>query len=214
MVGGIAHEFNNILNVIIGSAEILNKKIDDPKLKHWLEVIISQSQKGASLVAQLLDFCRKEPIKSGPIDILPLVKETVKILKRILPETIEINFYYNPQTKYVICTSPVDIQEILMNLAVNAKDAMPQGGELKVTLDKKEIEGRGEYVILSVQDTGIGMSEEVLRRAFDPFFTTKPKGKGIPIKNAYGAINKIDIINFIISLNEKNALKIGVRKKR
>ncbi len=191
MVGGIAHEFNNILNVVLGSAEILHKKIHDPKLKHWLDVIINQSQKGASLVAQLLGFCRREPIKPSPLDILPLVKETVKILKRILPENIEINFYYNPQTQYVVCTSPVDMQEILMDLAANARDAMPQGGKLKIALDKKKIKGR-EYIVLSVQDTGVGMSEEVLRRAFDPFFTTKPKGKavGLGLTRVYNMVRQ------------------------
>jgi len=200
MAGGIAHDFNNILNAILGSAEILRSKIEDAKLLHWLDIIINQSQRGALLIRQILDFSRQSYVEKEPLDLLPLIKELVKMLKRILPENIKLKLDYK-DTDYIVASSPVHIQQIFMNLATNARDAMPKGGELRIALDKRYVGGEynsfhnlppGEYVIISVQDTGMGMTPEVAKRAFEPFFTTKPPGKstGLGLSQVYGIVKQ------------------------
>ena len=202
MAGGIAHDFNNILSVIMGYAEIALMKVEpESELGECLRTIISQGRRAARLVRQVLDFSRRSTSEPRPMDLLPFLKETVKFLKSSIPENIELSLKAEPGT-YTVNADPTQMQQVVMNLAVNARDAMPGGGKLEIGLDKVELgeEVRswdpelapGRYILVTVRDTGTGMPPEVLERAFDPFFTTKEPGRGtgLGLSQVYGIVKQ------------------------
>jgi PAS domain S-box-containing protein len=188
LAGGIAHDFNNMLAVILGNSELALDDldgIDGPK--HNIEQIVKASKRARDLVKQILTFSRKTETGKKPIELTSLVKETSKLLRSALPSTLRIDLKVRAETD-TIAADPVQIQQVVMNLAMNAAYAMREnGGVLTVRLTNISIEKdnepdsslpAGRYVKLRVRDTGTGMTQEVMDKIFDPFFTTKEAGQG------------------------------------
>jgi len=204
LAGGIAHDFNNLLTAIIGFAELGMTKTDpNSPLRRNFEVIRAQGERAAQLVRQILDFSRRSVIERRPLDLFPFIKEMSKLLERTIPENILIRVEAPPDT-YLVNADPTQVQQVIMNLATNARDAMPEGGTLTLRLDKVTVDSAmhhrypemkpGNYIRLVVEDTGVGMPPEVLEHAFEPFFSTKPPGEGVGLGLAqvYGIIRQHD----------------------
>ncbi len=200
MAGGVAHDFNNILAAILGYASFMKVKLisDDPNYK-YVETIERSAQRGAELTSQLLTFTRGGKQDIRPVNLNEIVNETVKIIKSTFDKAIDIEtrlFEDLPSVK----ADEVQMQQMLMNLCVNARDAMPHGGKLIVETDLTLIHDHdtsffmgakaGSYVTISVSDTGVGMDKDTLEKIFDPFFTTKEKGKGtgLGLSMVYGVV--------------------------
>jgi len=187
LAGGIAHDLNNILSPILMSIQMLQLKVEDESAHKWLELLQSNAERGADMVRQVLSFARGVEGERVTLQPKHLVKEVVKILKDTLPKSIEIKSELAADL-WTVSADATQIHQVLMNLGVNARDAMPHGGELhikaeNVTLDeayaRMHIEAKpGRFVMVTVADTGEGMTPEVLGRVFEPFFTTKEVGKG------------------------------------
>ena len=188
LAGGIAHDLNNVLSPILMSVEMLQsdeaiEKSGEP----WLSIIRENTMRGASLLKQVLTFARGAEGERINVELRHLVKDLIEVLKETLPKTITVKFNVAPELE-TISGDPTQIHQVLMNLSVNARDAMPDGGRLtitaqNVTLDETaaqvNIEAHaGKYVLFEVKDTGTGMSPKIVNRIFDPFFTTKEVGKG------------------------------------
>jgi len=187
LAGGIAHDFNNILSVIVGYTELAMVDIVDPEKAMELEEILKSAGRAKDLVKHILTFSRQNEIRYSPLEIRPVIKESIKMLSSIIPTTIEIRQDLADSSQ--ILSDPTHIHQIMMNLCSNAADAMGEnGGVLKVSLHGLRINGDAEagypdlppgpYVRLTVSDTGHGISPEVKDRIFDPYFTTKEKGRG------------------------------------
>jgi two-component system cell cycle sensor histidine kinase/response regulator CckA len=200
LAGGIAHDFNNLLQAIQGYTELLliRKKEGESDWRE-LQQVIRASKRGAELTQQLLTFSRKVESKRIPLDLNQEVGELGELLKRTIPKMIGVEFKLADNLK-MVNADPVQLKQVLMNLAVNAKDAMPEGGKLlietqSVTLDQEfcrryaEVKP-GDYVLFSISDTGHGMGKETLEHIFDPFYTTKEvgKGTGLGLAIVYGII--------------------------
>jgi signal transduction histidine kinase len=183
--GGIAHDFNNLLMAVIGSLELLRKRMpDNPKLTMLVDNALQGAQRGATLTKRMLAFARRQALTSERIEVPDLVRGMTDLLRRSLGQTISI------ETRFPLPLPPIQadanqLEMALLNLAVNARDAMPNGGQIilaardeTVTADVTDGLKPGRYVRLSVSDTGEGMDEETLARAMEPFFTTKGPGKG------------------------------------
>jgi len=188
LAGGVAHDFNNILAVIMGYSDLLIQKVAaDNEFKSYLETIRSSGERASALTRQLLIFSRKQTVQMVVLDINGVVKDLDKMLRRLIDEKIELAILPAEQLGRVKADSGY-VGQVLMNLVVNARDAMPNGGKLtiatsNVTLDETGSRAQtgaspGNYVMFSVSDTGTGMTDEVKARMFEAFFTTKPKGKG------------------------------------
>lgn len=202
LAGGIAHDFNNLLQVTLGYSELLlaGKPEDDTDREDLLK-IFQAAKNGAELVHRLLTFSRKVEPKPIPLNLNRQIVQVEKFLQRIIPKMIDIQLDLAMDLAE-INADPVQIEQVLMNLAVNARDAMPDGGGLKlktgnVTLLSEHIgfhiEARpGEYVLLSVSDTGIGMDQDTVDHIFEPFFTTKElgRGTGLGLAMVYGIIEQ------------------------
>jgi signal transduction histidine kinase/CheY-like chemotaxis protein/HAMP domain-containing protein len=201
LAAGIAHDFNNILMTIISCAEMALRRPAELELhSRWLTTITDQGHHAAALVRQILDFSRQSTAHLRPVDLGALVLETAGLLERTLPETIRIV----PEVVagcFVINADPNQLGQVLTNLAVNARDAMPSGGELRVVLSELTVSPGerptpdltpGRWAVLSVSDTGTGMPPEVRERIFEPFFTTKPPGRGtgLGLSQVYGIVKQ------------------------
>ena len=202
LAGGIAHDFNNILTAIIGYGSILRMKMrDDDPLKHHAEQILAASQRAANLTKSLLAFSRKQILNIRPVNVNEIIKKVEGFLSRIIGEDIELRTALADKDLIVSADSG-QMEQVLMNLATNARDAMPEGGLLTIEtalmeLDEKYIKTHaygepGEYAVISVTDTGAGMDEETRKRIFEPFFTTKEvgKGTGLGLAMVYGMIKQ------------------------
>jgi PAS domain S-box-containing protein len=205
LAAGIAHDFNNIMAVIMLYTEMMLSTDDlPPSVEERLQTVYRQSVRAGDLIQQILDFSRRSVLERARVDLLPMMKEQVKMLERTLPENIQIKFFYTTD-EYTVKADPTRIQQAVMNLAVNARDAMPEGGVLelwlsKVPADKKitcifcgKLEKR-EWVRIDVKDTGEGIPEEILPHIFEPFFTTKEvgKGTGLGLSQVYGTVKQHD----------------------
>jgi PAS domain S-box-containing protein len=188
LTGGIAHDFNNLLTVILGNNELLEHGIgDNARLRKFLTASSAAAQRGSQLTGQLLSFARQQPLKLEIIDINSLVQDMVDMLDRALGETIELCVVLAPDLRKTV-TDPTQLHNALLNLAINARDAMPNGGKLMIETSNADLDTDaaklrpgaepGQYVRLSIRDTGNGMPSDVQARAFEPFFTTKERGKG------------------------------------
>jgi len=204
LAGGIAHDFNNLLQAIQGYTELLLMRTKDgePGFRELREVIRA-SKRGAELTQQLLTFSRKVESKRKPLNLNEEVEEVRQLLERTLPKMIEVEFNLDPDLRTINADS-AQLKQVLMNLAVNAKDAMPEGGKLvietqNITLDEEFCKRYaevtpGNYVLLSMADTGHGMEKETLEHIFDPFYTTKEvgKGTGLGLAIVYGIVKNHD----------------------
>jgi PAS domain S-box-containing protein len=202
LAGGIAHDFNNLLTVIKGYAELINSKLDQgsPALGDVME-IKRTAQRAADLTSQLLAFSRKQVLQPTVIKATDVVRGMQEMLLRIIGEDISLSAVLPPDTGNVRADRG-RMEQVIMNLAANARDAMPQGGRLtietgNVTLSEAEARERpelapGDYVLLTVQDTGVGIDRETLPRIFEPFFTTKAAGKGtgLGLATVYGVVTQ------------------------
>jgi two-component system cell cycle sensor histidine kinase/response regulator CckA len=205
LAAGIAHDFNNIMAVIVLYARMTSRDRSLPdSVRERLEIIAQQAEQATNLIQQILDFSRRSVLERRPVDLLSLVKEQVKLLERTLPENIEICLVCeagDQATLFAVNADPTRMQQMVMNLAVNARDAMPEGGKLIIGLDWIRFESGeeaplpgmspGEWVRVTVEDTGTGIPPDVEPRIFEPFFTTKaPLGSGLGLAQVYGIIKQ------------------------
>jgi len=202
LAGGVAHDFNNILTAIIGYANLMQMEMKEDELSRiYVQQILSSSERAANLVQSLLAFGRKQIISLKPVKINEIVKKVEKLLLRVIGEDIELKTILASEETTVMVDA-AQIEQILMNLATNARDAMPEGGYLTLSTELVEMDEKytnthsfgkaGQYVLLSVEDTGIGMDEKTREKIFEPFFTTKEvgKGSGLGLSMVYGAIKQ------------------------
>ncbi len=202
LAGGVAHDFNNILTAIMGHAYILQMKIgeDDP-LRRDIEQILTSSTRAANLTQSLLAFSRKQIINPKPVNLNETVRQVERFLHRLIGEDITFDIKIAPEAVWVMADHG-QIEQVLMNLATNARDAMPDGGLLVIETDRVELNDEfiavqgngksGDYAMISVSDTGTGMDEHTKRKIFEPFFTTKEEGKGtgLGLSIVYGIIKQ------------------------
>jgi two-component system, cell cycle sensor histidine kinase and response regulator CckA len=198
--GGVAHDFNNLLGVILGYAEELQKRIppDDP-YREAVDEIRNAGKRGASLTQQLLAFSRKQVFEPQILDLKTVVAEAAKMLERLIGEDIRLNVVPVEQIGAVKADRG-QIERVILNLAVNARDAMPQGGTLTIETSDVDLDetnqpmGRsltlGPYVMLKITDTGCGMDGELQSHIFEPFFTTKAQGTGLGLATVYGVVKQ------------------------
>ena len=195
LAGGIAHDLNNVLSPIVMAVDMLQLKATDDASKRWLDVLRTNAERGGNMVRQVLSFARG--IEGERVALQPkhLIKEIVKILRETLPKSIEISFQL-PDNLWIISADATQMHQVLMNLCVNARDAMPEGGSISIKAEnvyldenyaRMHIEAKaGRFVVISVADTGPGMTPEIQNRIFEPFFTTKEmtKGTGLGLSTA------------------------------
>lgn len=200
LAGGVAHDFNNILTAIMGFGGILRMKMGEGNhLLHYVDDIISASEKAAKLTNSLLAFSRKQIITPSPENLNEIVRTIEKILQRVIGEDIEFKSILADEDLVVMADSG-QLEQVLMNLAANSRDAMPNGGVLTIRTERVDIRGElsgsyikpGSYAVISVSDTGAGIEETTKQRMFEPFFTTKEvgKGTGLGLSIVYGIIKQ------------------------
>ncbi len=219
--GGIAHDFNNILTAIIGYGNLLQMKLDkDPTLTRYVEQILKSSERAANLVSSLLAYSRKQLTNPVPLDINEVITKIERLLRRLLEENIELKTNLKDD-KLVVMADPIQIEQILMNLATNARDAMPNGGRLLIETDcfgidedfinMHEYGKAGHFAMISISDTGIGIAPEVIKNIFDPFFTTKEvgRGTGLGLSTVYGIVKQHNgFINVYSEIGKGTTFKI------
>jgi len=202
LAGGIAHDFNNVLSAIMGHVEVvrLHPSLDTRSLRS-LQVIEDASRKAGSMISKLLGFARKSSYEVLPLYLNDVVHDTIKLLEQVLGKGVKLKVELDAQLP-VIQGDYNQLEQIIMNLIVNARDAMPKGGQINITSQYKDIKQGmtdvppyiqpGEYILLTVSDTGCGIPEHVIQRIFEPFFTTKERGKGtgLGLSMVYGAVKE------------------------
>jgi two-component system, cell cycle sensor histidine kinase and response regulator CckA len=213
LAGGIAHDFNNLLTAISGYADLLLRREEAGSSRAaGLAEILNASRRASGLTNQLLAFSRKQIIAPVVLDLNALLRHSTQMIERLIGEDIDLTFSPAPDLHYVQ-VDPNQIEQVVINLAINARDAMPRGGHLKVaTRNERIVETnlphidarRGDYVVLSVEDDGTGMSQDTLGRLFEPFFTTKElgRGTGLGLSIIYGAVKQNG--GFILVSSELN----------
>ncbi len=202
MAGGIAHDFNNLLGIILGNAELLDVGASgDPERAEQVKAIIAAIDKGSDLTRKMLAFSRRQVLNPSHLDLNLRIPETMKMLRRIIPENIEIHFIPGFRLG-TIFADPVQVDQILMNFAINSRDAMPTGGKITIETENVLIDEEytrthpdsrvGRFALLSFSDTGSGIKREDLPKVFEPFFTTKglEKGTGLGLAVVYGIVHQ------------------------
>lgn len=202
LAGGIAHDFNNILTTILGYSEFITDEVDkDSRLRHYIDMVTSSATKASKLTQSLLAFSRKQVIYPEPININEIIEKMHSMIARLIGEDIEVKCRVSEET-LVVSADGVQIEQIIMNLANNARDAMPEGGTLVITcepinVDEQYVETHGfgkpgRYVLITVSDSGTGMDRDTVEHIFEPFFTTKAvgKGTGLGLSVVYGIIKQ------------------------
>jgi PAS domain S-box-containing protein len=199
--GGIAHDFNNILCVILAVGNMLREELKDPDQRGQLEEIVHAGERGAALTSQFLAFSRRQVLQPEIINLNEGVKNLEKMLRRLIREDIELTLTLDPGL-WRVKADPGQIEQVVTNLVVNARDAMPSGGRLTIATSNVELDAGfakthvstapGPYVRLVISDTGHGMDEETKKRIFEPFFTTKElgKGTGLGLATVYGIVKQ------------------------
>jgi PAS domain S-box-containing protein len=192
LTGGIAHDFNNLLTVVVGGLDIIAKRADDAKLKRYAENALAAAERGARLTGQLLAFSRVQRLEVRPTHVAPLIQNMRPLLRNVLGPGIAKQFDLD-EALMPVMADPTQLEVAVLNLAINARDAMPDGGTLTFVSRKIPVTGDpdledGDYIELTIADTGVGMPPQVLERAFEPFFTTKEvgKGTGLGLSMVYG----------------------------
>ncbi len=203
LTGGIAHDFNNLLQGIIGALNMVDKRVNEGRIgdiDRFLKGALSSAERASGLTHRLLAFSRRQPVDPRPLDINQLVGEIQELLRRTIGEKIRMQFNGAADLWLVRCDAN-QLENALLNLAINARDAMPDGGDLTITTSNKVIDGAqamtrdikpGEFVCVTIADNGVGMPADVQVRAFDPFFTTKPigQGTGLGLSMIYGFVRQ------------------------
>src|SRR3954467_4154081 len=199
LTGGIAHDFNNLLTGIVGSLDLLQTRLDQGRTENvarYINAAMTSANRAAALTHRLLAFARRQPLIPKSVDANQLVVSLEDLLRRTIGETIDLDIVAAADLWCTLC-DPNQLESALLNLAINARDAMPDGGRLCIATSNAQIDGvdadapalaPGDYICIEVTDTGTGMSPEVAARAFDPFFTTKPigQGTGLGLSMIYG----------------------------
>ncbi len=199
LTGGIAHDFNNMLSVVIGNLDLLQRSIEgNERAQRRARMAMEGAQRCADLTHRLLAFSRRQPLQASVIDVNTLMPGLLELMRRTLGERIEVSLTGCSEA-WPIRVDRAQFEAALLNLAVNARDAMPEGGDLTIAVENRTIaEGEkpppGDYVVVSVVDTGTGMPPEVRERVFEPFFTTKESGKGtgLGLSMVYGFVQQSD----------------------
>lgn len=205
LAAGIAHDFNNILSTILGYSEVLQQSSESREsIQSGLRAISASGRRAADLVRQLLDFSRKSIRKTKQLDLESTVAEAARFLRRTIPEHIRIT-YRHDAGDYLTEADPVQIQQVIANLVLNARDAMPGGGEMRIELSRIEVNDgercvtcgepiSGEWICLSIIDSGSGMAPDVVPHVFEPFYTTKDvgEGTGLGLSQVYGIVSQHD----------------------
>jgi two-component system, cell cycle sensor histidine kinase and response regulator CckA len=202
LAGGVAHDFNNLLGVIVGYGEMFLGRSDfDPEMRKHLEEMVKAAERGASLTRQLLAYSRQQMLEPTVLNLNTVITDMLKMIHRLIGEDVEVRTSLSPSLANVEADRG-QIEQVIMNLAVNSRDAMPTGGTLtfetsNVDLDEDYAQVHppvvgGQYVLLSITDTGVGMDSETKARAFEPFFTTKErdKGTGLGLSTVYGIVKQ------------------------
>ena len=198
LTGGVAHDFNNLLTVILGNAELLSEQLtDQQQLRMLADMTATAAERGAELTNRLLAFARRQPLEPKQVNLNKLIRGMDNLLRRTLQENIDIETVYAGGL-WICEVDPGQLEGALLNLAINARDAMPDGGKLTIETANTQLDDSyahqheevrpGQYVLISVSDTGTGMPPSVVSRAFEPFFTTKQmgKGSGLGLSMVYG----------------------------
>ena len=192
LTGGIAHDFNNLLTVVVGGLDLVAKRLEDAKLKRYATNALAAAERGARLTGQLLAFSRVQRLEVRPVHVAPLIEQMRPLLRNVLGPGITKTFDLD-EAMVPVMADPTQLEVAVLNLAINARDAMPDGGQLHFATRTMWIEGDpeledGDYIELTISDTGSGMTEDVASRAFEPFFTTKEvgKGTGLGLSMVYG----------------------------
>ena len=204
LTGGVAHDFNNLLTIVIGNIESLQRNMDQqipPRMRRWIENAMHGAKRAASLTQHLLAFSRRQPLEPKPVELNKLVANLSQMLARTLGEKIEVQTVLSAGL-WRVEADPNQLETAIVNLAVNARDAMPNGGKLTIetanahldeayVADAAEV-AAGQYAVIAVSDTGDGMAKDVLEHAFEPFFTTKPTGQGtgLGLSQVYGFVKQ------------------------
>ena len=196
LTGGVAHDFNNLLGAVVGSLDIIRRAANNPdKIRRFAELGLAAADRGAKLTGQLLAFSRAQRIELKPIDVSALVLGMQDMLARSLGPMIELSLEVSPHA--IVKSDSIQLELALLNLAINSRDAMPGGGRLTIACQPRTLAGdiqlpAGDYIDLSVTDTGGGMAPDVAARAFDPFFTTKAlgKGTGLGLSQVHGIVRQ------------------------
>jgi two-component system NtrC family sensor kinase len=202
LAGGLAHDFNNLLTTILTMCQMLQSELPpDATVQADLEAIRGAAEHGSELTRKLLAFSRHQQLQMRSVAVEPLVREFLRMARRVVPEDVEVHLALETDGAAVVA-DPAALEQILMNLVTNARDAMPAGGHMRIevgraTLDEEDCHAYGQgapgdYVVISVHDDGAGMDLETLRRMFEPFFTTKPvgKGTGLGMPIVYGLVKE------------------------
>jgi PAS domain S-box-containing protein len=201
LTGGVAHDFNNLLQVIRANLELIEPAVTDEKARRRLRNAIHGAERAADLTRRLLAFARRQPLEPQPINLGRLVGEVAELMRRTLGEGVEVETVISGGLWNTLA-DPAQVESALLNLAINARDAMGDGGRLTVEVSNASLDDRyaaqeadvkpGQYVMLAVSDTGQGMSPEVMARVFEPFFTTKAEGKGtgLGLPMVYGFVKQ------------------------
>ncbi len=197
LTGGIAHDFNNLLQSVAGTLDLIRYRPDNPaRVRAWAEAGLGSARRGAALTGQLLAFSRSQKLELKPVDLCALLRGMHELLGRTLGPATRIGMDLVAEGLSVLCDA-TQLEMAVLNLAINARDAMPQGGELSIGARPRVIANdpelaNGDYVELAVRDSGSGMSEAIAAKAFDPFFTTKGvgKGTGLGLSQVYGMVKQ------------------------
>lgn len=204
LTGGIAHDFNNMLTGVIGSLDVVRLRLAAGKrdgIEQFVQLALASANRAAALTQRLLAFSRRQSLDSKPIDINALVGSLGDLLKRTIGESITLSLQLDPALPAGVADAN-ELESAILNLAINARDAMPGGGRLSVTTRVAQLDGSytadkaalkpGRYVVIDVADSGVGMSQELLEKVFEPFFTTKPlgHGTGLGLSMVYGFVKQ------------------------
>ncbi|HEX8625984.1 MAG TPA: PAS domain-containing protein [Allosphingosinicella sp.] len=192
LTGGIAHDFNNLLTPIMGGLEMIASRVEDARLKRIAETALESTRRGAKLTGQLLAFSRIQRITMAPLAVNSVIEAMQRLLRHTIGGAVTVETRLDPGAGHGVCDSN-QLENAILNLAINARDAMPDGGTLtictdRVRLDEAPDHAAGEFVRITVADTGLGMPPDVLARATEPFYSTKPlgKGTGLGLAQVYG----------------------------